>query len=1110
MKIRGACNGSFVGKSAFFAGVALTALCVPGFASAQDAPAPETAETTDDNVIIVSGIRDSLANALDIRRNADVVLDGISADDIGSTPDLNLGEALARIPGVQINREGARRDATISVRGLPGQFTKTTVMGQAIASTTRGSNTGNPFGIFESAIFNGANVIKSFTADTPAGGLAAQVDLRLNSALQRREGFAARAELTYEGTTEDYNPSFYFTGAQRLGDRFGVYGTVSYSDQSFRRDTFRINQYRAFSNAEVAAYADGSAVSGTGDTLSAQPNSFFDIAPVGENGLNNSVIYPQAIRQIVQNNRGYRVSGAAGLAYELTDNLQFRLDGLYTRRDLGESNQDIFITEAPNNGSSLISPLSNPVRLGTTDFDENNVEENVYIVPRIQVSDQQTAIGNRSFPALDESWAIYPQMNFENDDWRVDIIGTYSEATGTSALSQYDVRIRNRGGSASTRSPDANLDGIDDRGTGQLAIFDQGLGNLNNIFVDNFVPAELLDLGNTLGNWRIETGSAIGARDDFRITAPNGGAFNSPVSILALGFLEGAERDLASVDFDVARKFSNSFITEVGIGGYYSQENSARFRQEFSALGLNFPAITADILRLNDGVTSGSFFAGGNIPGIETDQFLSIDIPVLESQLGAANGGQVDGLAFSPNNGNLRNYMPELTTASAQSVTVDELLAALPVVPGTTYLPRLPQNRTIDTNFDSSRDTIELYGMAKFDFGEVSDFQLRGNVGGRYVRTDLTGLVRPISAEFYANLAAIRAANGGDPLVFREGAELNFDEANNTFERFLPSANLIYEITPDLVVRAAYYETFEALDLAEFSPSPTFIRESEPGTEFDDENADDSIVGADGQPIPRTTVSISSLDIEPRRSTGFDLGLSWYNRPGSVVAIGFFRKSLIGDISTQRNFCPAGEDLTVGGRTFQDIRFADVNSPNPIESSFAGNCVFTNDLGDPQRIRVNRSVNNPDTINVTGFEAQIQQSFDFLPGLLGNTGFVANYTRVRSGGDNDVQLFNVAEDTYNLIGYYEDELFQFRLAYNSQSEIQRQGGSSFLGGSTIIAPRDQLDFTGRIQPIKNVELRFEVFNITNTSRREYVGFEELFRLYEYDGRTYSVSTTVRF
>ena len=1048
-------------------------------------PAATGPAAADTNEIVVSGIRQSLEDALEIRRNADVILDGISADDIGSTPDLNLGEALARIPGVQINREGARRNATISIRGLPGRFTQTTLQGQRIASTTRGSNTGNPFGIFESSIFNGANVLKSFTADTPSGGLAAQVDLRIRSALDRREGLVARAELGYEETTQDWNPAFFLSGSTKVGSRLGLYGTVAYSDQSFRRDTFRVNNYREFSAADLAGFTAGTRPSGTGDTVSLVANSAFDIAAEGENGLRNAVIRPNEIRQFTQTNSGYRLSAGAGLAYELSSDLTFRVDGIYTRRDLKDANQDIFIFAPQATNQSLVSPLSNPVPIGVVDYDDNGTAENVFLVPRILVSDQLTAIGNRSFPSLDESWAIYPQFNFENDDWRIDVIGTYSEATGRSALSQYDVRLRQRNG-----VPDSNGDGIDDAGTGQFGIYDTGLGDLGSVFVNNVVPADLLDFSNPVGSWSIEAGSAIGARASFPVVSPNGATFNSPISILVAGFDEGVKRDLASVDFDIARKFNGGAITEIAAGGFYSRENADRFRTENSAIGLNFPAITSDILRLNDGVSRGGEFLGGKIPGVELDQFLSVNIPVIEQLLGAPSRTLPPGLVFNPTAANLRGYFPELTNASAQSVTVDEILQALPEVPGTGFLQRLPQRRVIDDNYTSERETVELYGMVKFDLTDVSDHPLRGNVGLRYVRTDLNGQVRPVSTEFYDNLAAIRAANGGAPLEFREGAIFNFPVADNSFERWLPSVNLIYEITPDLVVRAAHYHTFEAIDLAEFSPSPTLLTRTVGGEDPDDPG--------DTAGLPTTLVEVSNLAVKPRRSVAYDVGISWYNRPGSVISLGFFKKSLIGDITRFNNFCPEGENVTFGGETFNNL------------SLDAGRCQFINNDGDPERVRIRLTQNNPDTINVTGFEGQIQQRLDFLPGLLKNTGFVLNYTRVRSGGDNDVQLFNVAEDTYNIIGYYEDDLLQARLAYNKQSEIELQGGSSFTGGSSRVAPRGQLDFTGAVKPMKGLELRFELFNITNSSRREYIGFEELLRVFEYDGRTYSMSATYRF
>ena len=78
---------------------------------AQEATTTPTQAPQEDEVvevIEVSGIRSSIEGALLEKRASDVITDGISADYICNFPDLNLGEALQRIPGVQIDRENSR------------------------------------------------------------------------------------------------------------------------------------------------------------------------------------------------------------------------------------------------------------------------------------------------------------------------------------------------------------------------------------------------------------------------------------------------------------------------------------------------------------------------------------------------------------------------------------------------------------------------------------------------------------------------------------------------------------------------------------------------------------------------------------------------------------------------------------------------------------------------------------------------------------------------------------------------------------------------------------------------------------------------------------------
>src|SRR3546814_10429316 len=107
---------------------ALLAAAAPAFA--QDAPADESATPTDD--IVVTGILASLANAQEIKRNADTVVDAITAQDIGTLPDRSVTEALQRVPGIAINRFAGTNDpdhlsdegSGVVIRGLDRKTTR--------------------------------------------------------------------------------------------------------------------------------------------------------------------------------------------------------------------------------------------------------------------------------------------------------------------------------------------------------------------------------------------------------------------------------------------------------------------------------------------------------------------------------------------------------------------------------------------------------------------------------------------------------------------------------------------------------------------------------------------------------------------------------------------------------------------------------------------------------------------------------------------------------------------------------------------------------------------------------------------------------------------------
>ncbi|HVV97368.1 MAG TPA: TonB-dependent receptor, partial [Rhodanobacteraceae bacterium] len=79
---------------------------------AEDAPAPaatgpagasqdSTSSSSEEmETIVVRGIRESLKRSLETKRDADAVVDAITAEDIGKFPSTNVAEAMAQIPGV--------------------------------------------------------------------------------------------------------------------------------------------------------------------------------------------------------------------------------------------------------------------------------------------------------------------------------------------------------------------------------------------------------------------------------------------------------------------------------------------------------------------------------------------------------------------------------------------------------------------------------------------------------------------------------------------------------------------------------------------------------------------------------------------------------------------------------------------------------------------------------------------------------------------------------------------------------------------------------------------------------------------------------------------------
>lgn len=122
--------------------------------------------------IVVTGYRQSLQNAQNIKRNATEIVDSIVAEDIGKLPDNNLAEALQRVPGVQITRNHGEGSG-IAIRGLTQ--VKTLVNGrEAFSDNSRDLSLEN----IPAEVLAGIDVYKNPSATLVEGGLGGVINLK--------------------------------------------------------------------------------------------------------------------------------------------------------------------------------------------------------------------------------------------------------------------------------------------------------------------------------------------------------------------------------------------------------------------------------------------------------------------------------------------------------------------------------------------------------------------------------------------------------------------------------------------------------------------------------------------------------------------------------------------------------------------------------------------------------------------------------------------------------------------------------------------------------------------------------------------------------------------
>ncbi|MBL3808940.1 TonB-dependent receptor [Alteromonas macleodii] len=187
----------------------------------------------DVEVIEVSGIRASLASAMNEKRFKNNLVEVIEAEDIGKLPDQNLAEVLENITGIQITRE-AGVGTGVQIRGTDAN--RTEINGVSTVGSGAGRS-GIDFEDVSAAIIAGLEVTKSPDAKTIEGSVGGTINLKTIRPLQLNEQLAAfrvQGENSSLTTDSNFQPRISGTFGDNWDTDHGTIGIVisgSYAEQ---------------------------------------------------------------------------------------------------------------------------------------------------------------------------------------------------------------------------------------------------------------------------------------------------------------------------------------------------------------------------------------------------------------------------------------------------------------------------------------------------------------------------------------------------------------------------------------------------------------------------------------------------------------------------------------------------------------------------------------------------------------------------------------------------------------------------------------------------------------------------------------------------------------
>jgi TonB-dependent receptor len=987
-------------------------------------------ELDDEDTMIVSGIRQSLKTARDFKRNADTAVDSITASDVSTLPDLSVAEALARVPGVVVQRF----DIT-SANG--GDFPSPEGGGNLIRGLTlvrselngRDSFSANggralDFGTIPPELIGAVDVYKNTSADLIEGGIGGSINLRTLEPFDR-EGLIAVATIdgVYTDLRDEISPDYSFILGNRFdtgAGEFGLLGSFSSSELKSDLHGFQIGQLIPFSapNGETIAIPNGYQL--RTNEVDRERDAYY---VAGQWRSNDGNIEATAKYALIENEVNsdertleYFGDGESFGAFSFVGD-QFSV-APFSSAGIAQCNG----SNDPGNGTD--DPVCERTRAVTGIYEEGIISNAL----RDWTGARGANGSNLGINQVDKSQTDDLSLNVKwrpSDRLFVSVDGHRTTAEFT--------RQRLWGGS---------------RFFADYAI----RADLDNPSVTLITDPTSDPFGGGFGRGP-NPGAATGTAD------PR----NSYLLFAADEFADN-EGDLWAVRGDVEYEIdSDGWFDAVKFGARYSDRD-----QTNRAAGLNWAAVAPP-------------WAGGYLPYSNLDQSAFTEFGGQSYELvdytdffrgGVVNGSNTE--VVFVNRGLLQDY-----DAFASVIAND------PLISGDGFNPDWQPLRNTEGVVDYAgrgqigdvrEQTQNFYG--RLDFGNEFDngMSVEGNFGVRYTSSEVSG-----DGSFAFNsLLSLGAQNGGTDLTDGDERLLNFipeavaysEQADilrsgriSKDDRWLPSFNIKWNVNDELLFRFAASEAITRPRIDQLRSdqsagvSNLFIVTDDPTVPVDER-----VIDIQTQQI---NVNGGNPNLKPIESTNLDLALEYYfGDNNTFTATGFYK-----DV---RN------NIIFGSQTVDTVTL----DGNEVA------IVFNGDV-------------NQDKAEILGFELAYQQFFDELPGLLSNFGVQANYTFIDAktnapvpfvdadgdgAPDNFDQIFRFGADdflglsdhTANLIGIYQDDSVEVRLAYNWRSEYLSSYRDFVSGNPIYQTDRGYLDGSAKWDISENLQARFQVANILDT------------------------------